>query len=357
MADESWPNPMGTDGFEFVEYTAPDPAALVRVLERIGCAPIARHRSKEVTLYRQGGINFIVNAEPQSFAQAFARLHGPSACAMAFRVRDAAKAYARAIELGAKGVAGKIGPMELNIPAIEGIGGSLLYLVDRYGDRTIYDVDFVPLPGAATALEGVGLLEIDHLTHNVHRGRMAEWARFYERLFGFREIRYFDIEGQQTGLHSMAMTSPCGKIRIPINESADDKSQIAEYLAAYHGEGIQHIALSARNIYEAVEALQKRGVQFMAVPDTYYEQINARLAAHGEDLERLRRDRILIDGTAGQNYAGKKLLLQIFTETVIGPIFFEIIERKGDEGFGEGNFKALFESMELDQMRRGVLKP
>jgi 4-hydroxyphenylpyruvate dioxygenase len=356
MADESWPNPMGTDGFEFVEYTAPDPAALVAVLERIGCVPVARHRSKQVTLYRQGGINFLVNAEPQSFAQAFARLHGPSACAMAFRVRDAAKAYARAIELGAKGVAGKIGPMELNIPAIEGIGGSLLYLVDRYGDRTIYDVDFVPLPGAGAAPQGVGLLGIDHLTHNVHRGRMAEWARFYERLFGFREIRYFDIEGQHTGLRSKAMTSPCGKIRIPINESADDKSQIAEYLAAYHGEGIQHIALAARDIYAAVEALQKRGVKFMSVPETYYERIDARLQGHGEDLARLRRDRILIDGAPGQNQGEKKLLLQIFTETVIGPIFFEIIERKGDEGFGEGNFQALFESMELDQMRRGVLK-
>jgi 4-hydroxyphenylpyruvate dioxygenase len=356
MADESWPNPMGTDGFEFVEYTAPDPAALVAVLERMGCAPVARHRSKQVTLYRQGGINFIVNAEPQSFAQAFARLHGPSACAMAFRVRDAATAYARAIELGAKGVAGKIGPMELNIPAIEGIGGSLLYLVDRYGDRTIYDVDFVPLPGADKAPTGVGLLAIDHLTHNVHRGRMAEWARFYERLFGFREIRYFDIEGQHTGLRSKAMTSPCGKIRIPINESADDKSQIAEYLTAYHGEGIQHIALAARDIYAAVEALASRGVKFMSVPDTYYEGIEARLPGHGEDLARLRRDRILIDGAAGQNRSGKKLLLQIFTETVIGPIFFEIIERKGDEGFGEGNFQALFESMEFDQMRRGVLK-
>ena len=352
MADDPFPNPMGTDGFEFVEYTAPDPAALVAVLERMGCSPVARHRSKQVTLFRQGGINFIVNAEPQSFAQAFARLHGPSACAMAFRVRDAAKAYARAIELGAKGVAGKIGPMELNIPAIEGIGGSLLYLVDRYGDQTIYDVDFVPLPGAESAPEGVGLLAIDHLTHNVHRGRMAEWARFYERLFGFREIRHFDIEGKHTGLHSKAMTSPCGKIRIPINESADDKSQIAEYLEAYRGEGIQHIALAACDIYAAVEGLAARGVRFMAVPDTYYEGIEARLPGHGEDLARLQRDRILIDGVPGQ----KKLLLQIFTETVIGPIFFEIIERKGDEGFGEGNFKALFESMELDQMRRGVLK-
>jgi 4-hydroxyphenylpyruvate dioxygenase len=346
------PNPMGTDGFEFIEYTAPDPAALVAVLERMGCPAVARHRSKNVTLYRQGGINFIVNAEPQSFAQAFARLHGPSVCAMAFRVRDAAKAYERALGLGAKGVMGKIGPMELNIPALEGIGGSLIYLVDRYGDRTIYDVDFVPLAGAEAAPRGVGLVEIDHLTHNVHRGRMNEWAQFYERLFGFREIRYFDIEGQHTGLHSKAMTSPCGKIRIPINESADDKSQIAEYLAAYRGEGIQHIALAAPDIFASVEALGARGVRFMSVPDTYFEMIDARLPGHGEDLPRLRRDRILIDGVPQQ----KKLLLQIFTETVIGPIFFEIIERKGDEGFGEGNFQALFESMELDQVRRGVLK-
>ena len=351
-ADEPSPNPMGTDGFEFVEYTAPDAASLRLVFERMGFAAVARHRSKAVTLYRQGAVNFIVNAEPQSFAQAFARLHGPSVCAMAFRVRDAAKAYERALALGAKGVTGKTGPMELNIPAIEGIGGSLIYLVDRYGDRTIYDVDFVALPQAEAAPQGVGLREIDHLTHNVHRGRMAEWARFYETLFGFREIRYFDIEGKFTGLHSKAMTSPCGKIRIPINESADDKSQIAEYLEAYRGEGIQHIALSTQDIYAAVEALGARGVRFMAVPDTYYEQIEARLPGHGEDLARLMRDRILIDGVAQQ----KKLLLQIFTETMIGPIFFELIERKGDEGFGEGNFKALFESMELDQMRRGVLK-
>jgi 4-hydroxyphenylpyruvate dioxygenase len=349
---EPLPNPMGTDGFEFVEYTAPEAGSLRQVFESMGFAAVARHRSKAVTLYRQGAVNFIVNAEPQSFAQAFARLHGPSVCAMAFRVRDAAKAYERALALGARGVTGKTGPMELNIPAIEGIGGSLIYLVDRYGDRTIYDVDFVPLPEADAAPRGVGLGEIDHLTHNVHRGRMGEWARFYETLFGFREIRYFDIEGKFTGLHSKAMASPCGKIRIPINESADDKSQIAEYLEAYRGEGIQHIALSTRDIYASVEALRARGVRFMTVPDTYYEQIEARLPGHGEDVARLMRDRILIDGAAQQ----KKLLLQIFTETMIGPIFFELIERKGDEGFGEGNFKALFESMELDQLRRGVLK-
>ncbi|HZU90604.1 MAG TPA: 4-hydroxyphenylpyruvate dioxygenase, partial [Stellaceae bacterium] len=339
------------DGFEFVEYTGPDPTQLAALFERMGFVAAARHRSKNVTLYKQGDVNFILNAEPESFAQAFARLHGPSVCAIAFRVNDAAAAYDRAMRLGAKPVHGKIGPMELNIPAIEGIGGSLIYLVDRYGEHTIYDVDFHPLV-ADRMPPGAGLAAIDHLTHNVHRGRMTLWAEFYERLFNFREIRYFDIEGKFTGLHSKAMTSPDGKIRIPINESADDRSQIAEYLEAYHGEGIQHIALATADIYRTVEGLRERGVGFMAVPDTYYEAVDARLPGHGEDLARLRADRILIDGAPGD---GQGLLLQIFTETVIGPIFFEIIQRKGNDGFGEGNFRALFESIERDQIRRGVL--
>jgi 4-hydroxyphenylpyruvate dioxygenase len=346
-----WDNPMGTDGFEFVEYTGPDPKALAALFERMGFVAAARHRSKNVTLYRQGDVNFILNAEPESFAQAFARLHGPSVCAIAFRVADAAAAQRRAIALGAKPVESKIGPMELNIPAIEGIGGSLIYLVDRYGPRTIYDVDFVPLVPEG-AIPGLGLAAVDHLTHNVHRGRMGLWAEFYERLFNFREIRYFDIEGKLTGLKSKAMTSPCGKIRIPINESADDKSQIAEYLEAYRGEGIQHIALATADIYRTVEALAARGIPFMGVPDAYYEAVDARVPGHGQDLARLKRDRILIDGMPER---GQGLLLQIFTDTVIGPIFFEIIERKGNEGFGEGNFRALFEAIERDQIRRGVL--
>mgnify|MGYP001159362531 FL=1 len=352
-------NPMGTDGFEFVEYTAPDPKALGRLFESMGFTAVARHRSKDVTLYRQGDVNFIVNAEPDSFAQAFARVHGPSACAMAFRVADAAYAYRRAIELGAKPVEGRIGPMELNIPAIEGIGGSLIYLVDRYGTRgTIYDVDFRPLPGVDQNPMGVGLVYIDHLTHNVHRGRMEEWARFYEKIFNFREMRYFDIEGKLTGLRSKAMTSPCGKIRIPINESADDRSQIEEFLEAYRGEGIQHIALGTDDIYATVEELRRRGVEFLDTPDTYYEMVDKRLPGHGEDLARLQRNRILIDGAPklSPDSDDRGLLLQIFTKTVIGPIFFEIIQRKGNEGFGEGNFRALFESIELDQIRRGVLQ-
>ncbi len=347
-------NPMGTDGFEFVEYAAPDPVALGALFESMGFTRVAKHRSKDVSLYRQGDVNFIVNAESESFAQGFARVHGPSVCAIAFRVKNAGAAYKRALSLGAWGVEGKVGPMELNIPAIKGIGDSLLYLVDRYGERgSIYDVDFDYLPGVDRNPEGVGLTYIDHLTHNVHRGRMAEWAGFYERLFNFREVRYFDIEGKLTGLKSKAMTSPCGKIRIPINESTDDKSQIQEYLAAYHGEGIQHIALGTCDIYETVETLKGKGVPFQTVPDTYYEQVDQRLPGHGEDLARLAADRILIDGAPT---TGGGLLLQIFTQTVIGPIFFEIIQRRGNEGFGEGNFRALFESIELDQIRRGVLK-
>jgi 4-hydroxyphenylpyruvate dioxygenase len=347
-------NPMGTDGFEFVEYTAPDPAGLGALFESMGFVKVAKHRSKDVSLFRQGDVNFIVNAEPDSFAQGFARVHGPSICAIALRVKNAAFAYKRALSLGAWGVENKVGPMELNIPAIKGIGDSLIYLVDRYGERgSIYDVDFEFLPGVEKNPKGVGLTYIDHLTHNVHRGRMDEWSSFYERLFNFREIRYFDIEGKLTGLKSKAMTSPCGKIRIPINESSDDKSQIQEYLSAYRGEGIQHIALGTGDIYESVEALKLKGVPFQDVPDTYYEQVDARLPGHGENLQRMSADRILIDGAPTE---GGGLLLQIFTQTVIGPIFFEIIQRRGNEGFGEGNFRALFESIELDQIRRGVLK-
>jgi 4-hydroxyphenylpyruvate dioxygenase len=347
---------MGTDGFEFVEYTGPDVAALGRLFETMGFTAVARHRSKDVTLWRQGDVNFVLNGEPDSFAQAFARVHGPSVCAMAFRVEDAAKAYRRAIELGARPVQGRVGPMELNIPAIEGIGGSLLYLVDRYGARgTIYDIDFVPVPGAPQHPKGAGIAYVDHLTHNVHKGRMDVWAGFYEKLFNFRQIRYFDIEGKLTGVRSRAMTSPCGRIRIPINESGGGApgrvDQIEEYLQAYRGEGIQHIALGVDDIYATVRDLNGRGVKFLDTPDTYYELVDKRLPGHGENLEQLRAERILVDGAPGGG-----LLLQIFTETVIGPVFFELIQRKGDEGFGEGNFKALFESIELDQIRRGVLQ-
>jgi 4-hydroxyphenylpyruvate dioxygenase len=365
MTFQTWENPMGTDGFEFVEYAAPNPKELGELFERMGFTAIAKHRTKNVTLYRQGDVNFIINAEPDSFAQRFARKHGPSVCAFAFRVKDANAAYKRALELGAWGFDNKTGPMELNVPAIKGIGDSLIYFVDRWqgkdgmepgaiGNISIYDADFVALPGVPSNPVGSGLTYIDHLTHNVYRGRMKEWADFYETLFNFREIRYFDIAGKHTGLKSKAMTSPCGKIRIPINESSDDKSQIAEYLDQYHGEGVQHIAMGTNNVYDTVRGMKESGIVFQDTIETYYDLVNRRLPGHGEDLEKLRELRILIDGKSTET--SRELLLQIFTTTVIGPIFFEIIQRKGDEGFGEGNFRALFESIELDQIRRGVLK-
>jgi 4-hydroxyphenylpyruvate dioxygenase len=317
---------------------------------QMGFPAVARHRSRDVTLHRQGDINFLINAEPDSFAQNFARIHGGSICAMAFRVKDAAFSYKRALELGAKPGPQSAGPMELNIPSIEGIGGSLIYLVDRYGERSIYDVDFIPTQYTAPTTNDPGIRVLDHLTHNVMRGNMARWAGFYEKLFNFREIRYFDIEGKVTGLLSKAMTSPCGKIRIPINESQDDKSQIEEYLRDYKGEGIQHLALATDNIYKTVDALRARGVVFQDTPDTYYEGVDARVVGHKESLPELEKRRILIDGSAQDG-----ILLQIFTTNVLGPIFFEIIQRKGNEGFGEGNFQALFESIESDQIRRGVV--
>jgi 4-hydroxyphenylpyruvate dioxygenase len=351
-AGDLWENPLGTDGFEFVEYASPRAEELAQLFTRLGFTAVARHRSKQVTLFRQGDINFILNAEPNSQAERFTTIHGPSVNAIAFRVRDAAQALHALVAGGARPVESGAGPMELRIPAIEGIGGSLIYLVDRYGDQTIYDVDFRPLTGVDQHPQGVGLTYVDHLTHNVERGHMEKWTTFYERHFHFKELRYFDIEGKLTGLRSRAMTSPCGKIRIPINESADDRSQIEEYLKDHHGEGIQHIALGTADIYRTVTALRHNGLKFMDTPDTYYDMLPARIPEHGEDLSRLRDLRILLDGAPS---AGQGLLLQIFSDTVIGPIFFEIIQRKGNEGFGEGNFTALFESIERDQLRRGVL--
>ncbi|WP_341501493.1 4-hydroxyphenylpyruvate dioxygenase [Gallaecimonas sp. GXIMD4217] len=349
-------NPLGTDGFEFVEYTAADAEGIQKLKDlfvSLGFAEVAKHKHKDAWLYRQGDINFIVNGQPNSQAEQFAREHGPSVCAMAFRVTDAKKAYEHALENGAKAYANPVGPMEINVPAVYGIGESLLYFVDMYGEKDIYGVDFEFYPDFQERMARVnaGLYEIDHLTHNVRRGNMAVWANFYEKIGNFREIRYFDIEGKLTGLVSKAMTAPCGKIRIPINESSDDKSQIEEFIKEYNGEGIQHIALTTDDIYETVKSLRDRGTKFMFTPDTYYEKVNSRVEGHEEDLDLLKELRILIDGAPMKD----GILLQIFTDTVIGPVFFEIIQRKGNEGFGEGNFKALFESIEEDQIRRGVL--
>jgi len=354
MAD-LFDNPMGLMGFEFVEFASPAPNVLEPLFEKMGFTLVAKHRSKDVVLFRQGDINFIVNREPRSLAGYFAAEHGPSACALAFRVRDSHMAYHRALELGAQPVDVPTGPMELKLPAIKGIGGAPLYLIDRYEDgKSIYDIDFEFLPGVERHPKGHGFKIIDHLTHNVYRGRMAYWGGFYERLFNFREIRYFDIKGEYTGLTSRAMTAPDGLIRIPLNEEAKQGGgQIEEFLMQFNGEGIQHIALLCDDLYTSIDALQMAGVPVLKAPnDVYYEMLEQRLPGHGEPVKELQTRGILLDGST---QGGKRLLLQIFSETLLGPVFFEFIQRKGDEGFGEGNFKALFESLERDQIRRGAL--
>jgi len=355
MAD-LFENPIGTDGFEFVEFTSPEPEKLAQYFEQIGFTAVSKHRSKNVVRFKQNDINFILNMEPVGQPAEFRERHGSSANAMAFRVRDAKHAFEEAIKRGAKPVDMPIGPMELDIPCIEGIGGAYIYLVDRYGAQTIYDVDFVPIPGADESKNAIGLIYLDHLTHNVFRGNMKTWADYYEKIFNFREIRYFDIEGKVSGLFSKAMTSPDGKIRIPLNESKGDPEkvdQIEEYLQRYKGEGIQHLAFGTDNLYEVVDRLRARGVELQDTIETYFDLIDKRLPGHGEPVEELRKRRILIDGAPSE---GQGLLLQIFGKDAVGPIFFEFIQRKGNEGFGEGNFKALFESIELDQIKRGVLK-
>jgi 4-hydroxyphenylpyruvate dioxygenase len=350
-------NPMGTDGFEFVEFAHPEPEKLHSLFRLMGFEAIARHRFKAITLYRQGDVNYLVNEQPSTQGFEFVARHGPCAPSMAFRVVDARHAFERALALGAEAADAAPSQKALDVPAIKGIGGSLLYFVDRFGAKgSAYDDEFVWRAERDPRPEGTGLFYIDHLTHNVHRGRMDVWTDFYKRLFNFRQIRFFDIEGRMSGLFSRALTSPDGKIRIPINEDAGESGQIEEYLKVYRGEGIQHIACGARDIYRTVETLRANGLPFMpAPPATYFERINARLPRHGEPLERLQRNGILIDGETVDGGASTKVLLQIFSANAIGPIFFEFIERKGDDGFGEGNFKALFESIEEDQIRRGVL--
>ncbi len=349
-------NPMGLNGFEFVEFASPTPGVLEPLFEMMGFTAVARHRSKKVTLYRQGDINFILNEEPRSYAAYFAEEHGPCACGMAFRVADSHQAYARALEQGAQPIEIPTGPMELRLPAIKGIGGAPLYLIDRYQEgESIYDIDFKFFQGVDRHPQGCGFKLIDHLTHNVYRGRMEYWANFYENVFGFRELRYFDIKGEYTGLKSRAMTAPDGKIRIPLNEEASKGTgQIEEFLMAYNGEGIQHIALICDDLLACWDTLKARGVPFMTPPpDTYYEMLEERLPGHGEPVDELQTRGILLDGSTVDG--DPRLLLQIFSETLIGPVFFEFIQRKKDEGFGEGNFTALFESMERDQLRRGVI--
>ena len=346
-------NPLGLDGFEFCEFTSDDPAAMAELFEQLGFVPASRHPQKDIVRYKQGRINLLLNRESEGRAADFRAAHGPSASGMAFRVADARAAFEAAIAHGAKAVdvaAGALGPDSF---AIEGIGGSYLYLVDQHGVKgSLYD-DWIQIPGAAEAEaeNNVGLDLLDHLTHNVRRGEMRTWSNFYGRIFGFEEQKYFDIKGQATGLFSQAMIAPDNAIRIPLNESQDEHSQIEEFIRQYRGEGIQHLALSTEDIYGTVEKLRARGVQLQDTIETYYELVDKRVPGHGEDVDRLRKNRILIDGDVEK----EGILLQIFTENLFGPIFFEIIQRKGNEGFGNGNFQALFESIELDQIRRGVI--
>jgi 4-hydroxyphenylpyruvate dioxygenase len=350
-------NPLGLDGFEFIEFSAPEKGMLEPVFERMGFSRIARHRSKDVDLWRQGEINMIANYEPKSPAAYFAAEHGPSACGMAFRVKNARHAYDEAIARGAEPVETRTGPMELRLPAIRGIGGAMIYLVDRYGEGlSIYDIDFDYLPGVDRNPVGAGFKIIDHLTHNVYGGRMAHWGGFYERVFNFREIRYFDIKGEYTGLTSRAMTAPDGKIRIPLNEEGKaGGGQIEEYLRAYNGEGIQHIAFSCDDLPACWDRLKALGTPFAPPPPkAYYDMLEERLPGHGEPVDALQSRGILLDGSTEDG--DPRLLLQIFSQTMIGPVFFEFIQRKKDEGFGEGNFTALFKSIERDQIERGALQ-
>ncbi|MEQ1548759.1 MAG: 4-hydroxyphenylpyruvate dioxygenase [Chakrabartia sp.] len=350
-------NPLGLDGFEFIEFCAPEKGLLEPVFENMGFTRIARHRSKDVDLWRQGDINLIANYEPKSPAAYFAAEHGPSACGMGFRVRNAKGAYEAAIARGAEPVETRTGPMELRIPAIRGIGGAMIYLIDRYGDNlSIYDIDFDYVDGVDRNPVGAGFKIIDHLTHNVYGGRMDHWAKFYERIFNFREIRYFDIKGEYTGLTSRAMTAPDGKIRIPLNEEGKaGGGQIDEYLRAYNGEGIQHIAFSCDDLLTCLDRVKADGTPLMKAPSaTYYDMLEERLPGHGEPVDALQERGILLDGSTEDG--DPRLLLQIFSQPVIGPVFFEFIQRKKDEGFGEGNFTALFKSMERDQMERGALE-
>lgn len=355
MAD-LFENPLGLDGLEFIEFSAPEKGLLEPAFERMGFTRIARHRSKDVDLWRQGEINLIANYEPKSPAAYFSAEHGPSACGMAFRVKNARVAYDEAIARGAEPVETRTGPMELRLPAIRGIGGAMIYLVDRYGDAlSIYDIDFDYLPGVDRNPVGAGFKIIDHLTHNVYGGRMAHWGSFYERVFNFREIRYFDIKGEYTGLTSRAMTAPDGKIRIPLNEEGKaGGGQIEEYLRAYNGEGIQHIAFSCDDLPACWDRLKALGTPFAPPPPkTYYDMLEERLPGHGEPVGELQARGILLDGSTEDG--DPRLLLQIFSQTMIGPVFFEFIQRKKDEGFGEGNFTALFKSIERDQIERGAL--
>ena len=335
-------NPAGLNGMEFLEYSSPKPDELASLFERFGFKKVASHKDRAIDLYRQNGVNFVLNRDGD-FANSFCKDHGPSICATGFRVND----VATAMDFTCKNGARKFEDANHKFKAIYGIGDSLVYFVDNFENNEAFsDFEFID----PSEQSGFGLTLIDHMTNNVPKGDLDKWAEFYEKLFNFREIRFFDIKGAQTGLLSRAMRSPCGKITIPINEPVGEGSQIQEYLDEYNGSGIQHVALLTEDIVKTVTQLKEHGVEFLDVPDTYYETLLDRLPNVTENVEDLQRLKILVDGDS-EGY-----LLQIFTKNMIGPIFFEIIQRKNHHGFGEGNFQALFDAIEEDQRRRGYLK-
>jgi 4-hydroxyphenylpyruvate dioxygenase len=345
-------NPIGLDGLEFIEFASPDVRILEAMVERMGSVLVARHKTRALRLFRQNDVNFIINTEPNSYASEFARAHGPSACGMGFRVRDAKRAFDEAVKRGARPVTDEAKKAGINLPAIYGIGDAIVYFVDRYGAKgELYDADGAwEWLSADRRPRGKDLLVIDHMTNNVPAGEMQKWCDFYTNIFGFQERRYFDIKGKSTGLLSKVMKSPCGLFSIPINEPSDGKSQIQEYLDEYKGSGIQHIALLTKDIASSVQGLNASGIEFMkGPPHTYYQALPNRVPGVTEDLAGMEKLGILIDGDP------KGYLLQIFSKNMVGPIFLEIIQRHRHEGFGDGNFQALFDSIEEDQRQRGVL--
>ena len=341
-------NPLGLSGVEFVEFATPDVGYMDEVFLGLGFSKLRRHQGKDITLYQQNAINFLLNDEAQGPARNFSNLHGPSISAMGWRVGDADFALSEAVKRGARAVADK--DKDLPYAAIYGIGGSLIYLIDRYGEgSSIYATDFVQL-NRPLYVPSKGFVAIDHLTNNVHKGTMADWVRFYECVFGFTEERYFDIQGKKTGLTSYALRSPDGSFCIPINEGDESASQIEEYLRDYAGPGVQHLAFLTEDILQSLDALDGSGIEMLDIGDDYYLKVFDRFPPKSDEFEaRIRRHQVLIDG----NRDG--ILLQIFTKNLFGPIFFEIIQRNGCLGFGEGNFQALFESIERDQERRQVV--
>lgn len=343
-------NPTGLNGVEFVEYSGPDKGFLKSLFERMGFKAIGTAHGKNIQLFRQGDISFILNCEPQTFAMDFAQRHGPSISSVGFRVENAEQAFEVSLKRGARAYEGSEHQKGVcPFPAIYGIGESVIYFIDEKNKKQLYS-DIFHLKPQDLIHEGVGLQTVDHFTNNVPRGDLQKWCDFYESVFNFREARKFDIKGKQTGLFSKVMRSPCGTFSVPINEPTDGKSQIQEYLDEYKGSGIQHLALSCNDIINTLETMKSSQIQFLSPPPkTYYAKLKDRLPNVIEDVSRLEKNAILVDG----DHEG--YLLQIFTKNVIGPIFYEIIQRRNHFGFGEGNFQALFDAIEQDQRERGYL--